>query len=219
MPLISDLFAPINIRGSGAVEFQGNGTIQFEGANLQAAFLDRLKQLLPPWFGNDETPILDGVLAGPAAVLAFVYKLLQYVQFQLRISTATDGFLDLASADFLGATEPREKGEADAAFSARLRSDFFPTRNTRQALEASLTRFGLQASIVEPWNPGDTGVLNNATALAYNTAGVWGSWAMPSQCFVTVNRPSGSTMTNSQIYAVIEGVRPTAVKVWVRIVG
>ncbi len=188
-------------------------------AASQSSFLGRIKALLPPWFGNDATPILDGVLAGPAWALSFIYQLFQYITLQVRIDTATDGFLDLISADFFGSSVPRNEGETDTAFRTRILAAFFPSRVTRPALVTALTALGLTVQVIEPWNPGDTGALNEPTTLGLNTAGYYGSRTMPFQCFAIVTRPSGSSVTNAQIYAAIEAVRPVARKIWVRIVG
>src|SRR5262245_61050768 len=74
--------------------------------------LGRLRLLLPPWFGS-MSPVLDGVLSGIAAILAFAFSLFQYVKRQTRISTATDGWLELIAWDFFGARFPRRKNEND----------------------------------------------------------------------------------------------------------
>ena len=178
----------------------------------------RLKNLLPPWFGDDDSPILDAVLQGPASALAYSYSLLAYVRLQTRIATASDGFLDLASADLFGDKLPRSAGEADDAFRARIKAALFPAKGTRPALVLALTSLtGVVPIIVEPWNPMDTGGWNNASAFALNTSGCWGSRATPSQCFVTVHTGT-SGATNAQVYAAIEGVRPAGKIVWTRIV-
>lgn len=131
----------------------------------QADVFARIKNLLPNWFGQDAapTPILDGLLQAPAAVLSFVYSLYQYARQQTRIATASDGWLDLIAQDFYGDTLPRQSGESDSAYRARIQANLFPPSNTIAAISASLTQItGMEPRIVEPWRPALTGVWDGA---------------------------------------------------------
>ena len=60
----------------------------------------RIKAVLPTRWFPDETPVLDSVLAGLASAWSSLYGLLATVRLQSRIATASDQFLDGASADF-----------------------------------------------------------------------------------------------------------------------
>jgi hypothetical protein len=107
----------------------------------------------------------------------------------------------------------------DAAFSTRIRGNFFASRNTKPALITVLTALGATVQVFEPWNPADMGALGQPSTLAYNVAGLRGSYTMTGQCFVIVTLPAGSTVTPSQVYAAVESVRPLAIKVWTKIVS
>src|ERR1700727_986655 len=96
----------------------------------QSDMLARLKAVLPSgWFPlsvvgqPSNTPILDGLLSGPAWALSWVYTLIEYANDQTRIATATDVWLDLAALDYFGGNLTRNPGESDSAFSARIRAN------------------------------------------------------------------------------------------------
>jgi hypothetical protein len=183
----------------------------------QSDILSRIKALLPPWFGDGPTPVLDGIVTGPATTLSFVYALIQYVKTQARIATETGGFLDLASSDFFGTSLPRQPAETDAAFLTRIKAAFFPSRNTVGAMTAALTALGLTVEIIEPWNPMETSAIGET--LYYSRSGYLGSRTLNNQCFLVVTRPEGSSVTNAQIYAAINATKPVAVVPWTAIVG
>jgi len=127
----------------------------------QADIFARLKAILPArWFGSpaDSTPILDAVLQGIANVLAFVYSLYAYAKLQTRISTATDGYLDLISADFFGTTLQRNTGQSDTSYRALILANLFREKATRNALIRVLQDLTGQTPIViEPTKPADCG--------------------------------------------------------------
>lgn len=127
----------------------------------QPDLFGRIKRLLPNWFGQDvaPTPILDGLLQGPAWLLSFVYSLIAYAKLQTRLATATDGWLDLISQDFLGSSLPRNLGESDATFLARIKANLFPPSNTVAAIVAAVGAItGTTPRLMEPWRPSQTGV-------------------------------------------------------------
>jgi hypothetical protein len=137
----------------------------------QADLLGRLKSLLPAgWFAPagatsgtsaSPTPVLDAILSGFAAVGSWGHALLRYASAQTRMATAGDGWLDIASLDYLGATLPRQPGEGDAAFRARILAAVLPHANTRAAIAAAIGNVtGALPRLVEPWNPADNGVLD-----------------------------------------------------------
>lgn len=83
---------------------------------------------------------------------------LQYADYATRIQTAIGDALDLASLDFLP-TIPRLPGEIDAAYRARIIAALLPSGATRTAISRAVQRVtGVRPRLVEPWNPGDTGV-------------------------------------------------------------
>jgi hypothetical protein len=162
--------------------------------------LARLKGTLPTnWFA-DATPMLDGLLTGLAQIWSCLHGQLGFVRQQTRIATATAGFLDAISSDFLGAALPRRLSEPDAAFRTRIQQELTRERNTRQALISVLTDLTARVPLVfEPARPADTGAWGGP--LGYGSAGGYGSLALPFQCFVTAYRNQGSGIAQVAGYA------------------
>ena len=153
--------------------------------------LARLKATLPARWFPDSTPILDGLLTGLAQTWSSLYAKLAFVRLQTRLATATGGFLDAISRDFLGAMLSRRLSEPDAAYRVRISKELLRERNTRNAVVTVLTDLTGRVPIVfEPSRPADTGAYG--TAAGYGAAGGWGSLALPFQCFVTAYRAQGS---------------------------
>lgn len=151
----------------------------------------RIKTGLPNgWFQGD-TPLLDGVLNGIAWALARVYDLTAYARLQTRVATATDGFLDLISADFFGPGLPRKPLEADDAFRSRILAQLLLERGTRRGLVRVLRLLtGRTPKVFEPARPADAGGYNT-NSCGYGAAGGYGSLAVPYQAFVVAYRPVG----------------------------
>lgn len=214
----------------------------------QTDMLGRLKSYLPRGWFPSVTPILDGVLSGPANALAFVYSMLTYARLQTRIATVSDGFLDMAAYDFFGLAFQRNTNESDAAFRVRLRAEVLRPRATRAALVKALVDLtGNTPIIFEPSRPADTGAYG--VLGGYGVAGRYGSMLMPYQCLVTVVRPTGlgiptiagygspsggygvgnseyadlsqmvGGVTDAQIYARVASIIPTATIAWTRLTG
>ena len=154
--------------------------------------LARLKSTLPQrWFGNP-TPILDAVLTGYAWAASFVYSLYVYAKQQTRIKTATDGWLDMISADFFGTTLLRAANQSDTSFRARIIANLFRERATRAGLIKVLVDLtGRIPKIFEPMRPLDTGAWG-ANIWGWGAAGGYGSTLMPFQCLVNAYRPLGT---------------------------
>lgn len=157
--------------------------------NLQAQILTRLQRLIPNgWFSVGLVPLRDALLSGIANALAFCYSLFAYVRLQTRIATATDGWLDMISADFFGTGLPRESGETGTRYRTRILANLLLERGTRPAMVQMLTVLtGLPPVIVEPWRPADTGAYS--VYGGYGVAGAYGSLNLPYQAFMTVYRP------------------------------
>ncbi|CAX60691.1 hypothetical protein ABEI05_05310 [Erwinia billingiae] len=152
----------------------------------------RLKGLLPPtWFG-ELNPFLNGVLTACSSALAWCYSLYVYAKLQTRMSTATDGWLDLTAHDFFGNNLKRSGGQADDLFRNQIKINLFRERGTRQAIIDILEDLTGQAPIIfEPQRPQDTGAYGGPT-IGYGQAGGYGSLSLPYQAFVTAQRPKGS---------------------------
>ncbi len=201
----------------------------------------RLKAVLPTRWFPDETPVLDTVLTGLATGWSSLYALLAVVRLQSRIATATDQFLDGASADFFGARLPRRNTEADDAFRLRIKQQLAREHATRAAVVDVVTDLtGTPPVIFEAGRVSDTGGYG-ANGFAYGSAGAWGSLNLPFQVFVTAKRAQGvgianiagygtagplaraslaaaaGQVTDADIYAAIASVMPTATRAWTRI--
>lgn len=154
----------------------------------------RIKRTLPRWFGPNgaSTPVLDAVLAAPAAVAAFVYGLIVYARAQTRIATASGAWLDMIAADFFGIGLQRLPNQSDASYRARILSAILRERGTRKGVrKALLDLTGKEPVIVEVTRPADTGGYSTG-GVGYGVGGAWGSLLLPYQSFVTAFRPSGS---------------------------
>jgi hypothetical protein len=157
----------------------------------QADMLARLKATLPTGWFPDSTPILDGLLSGLAQTWSQIYGLLSFVRQQTRLATATGGFLDGISRDFLSRLLPRRLSEPDAAYRVRIGKELLRERNTRHAVVSVLTDLtGRSPTVFEPARPADTGAYG--IAVGYGAGGGWGNLSLPFQCFVTAYRAQGS---------------------------
>jgi len=134
----------------------------------------RLKGLLPPtWFG-DSNPILTGALTACSSALAWCYSLYLYAKLQTRISTATDGWLDIAAYDFFGKNLQRSAGQSDDLFRNQMKINLFRERGTRQAIIDILEDMtGKTPYIFEPQRPLDTGAYGAAVAVSRATTATY----------------------------------------------
>ena len=150
----------------------------------------RLRAALPGrWFG-DVAPVLDGVLAGVAAVWAAIHAQLQAVIAQTRVATANGAFIDMIALDFFGRRVRRRVVEGDDPFRVRVLREMRRERGTRGAVVSALVDLTGRAPLLfEPARPADTGGWNGPAG--YGVAGRWGSLMLPRQCFVTAFRPTG----------------------------
>ena len=185
----------------------------------------RLKAVLPAgWFpvtGSGQpsaTPILDGVLAGVAAVWAWGFSLIQYAASQTRMATATDIWLDLIALDYFGTVDTRKPNEDDATFAARIKASIMPPAATRAALTAQLVALTGRAPVIfEPARPADTGVWGStapgfvfsAAPIGYNVSGGWGDLQLPFQAFVTAYLPITSGIGNIGAWIATNAGEPT----------
>ncbi len=155
-------------------------------------FGSRLRLTLPDHWFADTPPVLQGLLGGLSSAWAMLYSVLQVVKQQSRIATATNGFLDLASADFFADRLPRRTSEDDNAFRARILAAMQRERATRASLIAAASDAGFTAQVFEPARIADTGAYSVAGAIAWSVAGGWGSLEMPLECLVTAQGGSGA---------------------------
>jgi len=199
------------------------------------------------WFPAGMASLRDALLQGLASAFSFAYNLLAYVRLQTRIGTATDGFLDMIAGDFFGGTITRALGQSDASFRARIIINIFRERGTRRAVSLVLLQLTGRAPIIfEPARPADTGGYGvgcgygvaggygslllpmQAFVTAYRPPGAGiplvagygvstAGYGQPSQGeYASLNMFPGN-VTDADIYAAIDNVRPTGYTVWARI--
>lgn len=216
------------------------GDIDDMGARLQALVPSN-------WFTAGLAPLRDAALRGAASVLAFIFALLLYVRAQTRIATATDGFLDMIAADFFGTRLPRAENQSDTSYRARIIANLFRERGTRASVVQVLTQLtGREPLIFEPRRPADTGAYGaacgyglaggygsmvlprQAFVTAYrplgtgvpNIAGYGISttgYSTPSQGEYASLDMVRNAVTDADIYAAIDSVRPIGTTIWARI--
>ncbi len=217
-------------------------------ADDQANLLGRINALLPNrWFPVGASPIKDAVLSGAANALAAIYEMLVYLRLQTRISTATDGFLDLIAWDFFAGTLTRLVNQSDASFRNNILINLLQPRGTRASVSSILQRLtGRIPLIVEPQRAADCG--GYGIAYGYGSGGAYGSLLLPYQSFVIAYRtvifgapnvagygvPTGAYstpsraayidlalaqqgVTDSQIIASVESVRPAGYTIWLNL--
>src|ERR1700728_2069931 len=137
----------------------------------QEDFVTRLNNLLPNGWFSDTAPVLNAVLNGLAYCLALLYSLNAYAKLQTRLSTATDGFLDLAGFDFFGFTLLRRSKESDPSYRTRIFQNLLREKATRKGIIKVLTDLTGQTPIVfEPWRPLDCGAYDT-NICGYDVAG------------------------------------------------
>lgn len=208
-------------------------------------FLGRLKKLLPTRWFNVTAPIRDAVLGGISDALAWAYSLNAFVKLQERLGMATGQFIDLFAFDYLGLTIRRRVGELDAPFAARVKKEILRPRVTRAAMIEAITDFaGTPPTIIEPWNPSDTGAWD-IPETAYDVGGArWGDTTpLPSALIIFPPEvvsgppsipgwdvPQAAWDTNStayfdapqsesyeaEAYEVINETKPIGVPIWVQ---
>ncbi len=176
-------------------------------------FISRIRAVLPKRWFADQTPNLTAIISSIATPWTWLYGLLTYAGWQTRIGTATDSWLDLIALDFLGQGLPRQSGETDTSYRARIKHALLRSAATRSAISSCMENLtGSAPRIFEPANCGDTGAYATAagvsaiagSGLAYGLAGGWGDLNMPLQFFVTVQRPPTPGV------AMLAGYRTTA---------
>jgi len=158
----------------------------------QSDILARIKAVLPVRWFADTAPILDSLLSGLSWAWSWIYSLLNYVQAQTRIATASDVWLDVIASDFFGDRLRRRAGQSDDAFRLLIQDNLLREHGTRQAIiNAVKDLTGRQPSIFEPMRTTDTGGYT-AGGVGYGAGGGWGNMLLPFQCFVTAFRPLGT---------------------------
>jgi len=182
----------------------------------------RLKSTLPLWF-TDSTPVLDAILYGWATTWAFVYSLFAYAKKQSRILTASDGWLDMIAGDFFGLGLQRKSFQTDQSYRAAIQANILRERATRAGLIKLCTDVTGRTPIVfEPRRPGDNGAYSQPVGF-YGMARYASLTTLPYECFVKAYRPLPGTpqygISDADIYAAIDSVRPNNVTIWVQLLN
>ncbi|GAN55568.1 hypothetical protein [Tanticharoenia sakaeratensis] len=197
-----------------------------------ADIADRLRGLLPNgWFPAaplgaevEQAPVLAAVLSGFGSALAGFWQLIAEVAGQMRLSIMTGAFLDMAAADYFGASGLlRDVGEGDVTYRARIAGSLIAVRNTRTAVSAAISSLtGVKPVIIEPQNASDChayGGLASAGAgggYGYGTAGLRYGHQGSAQFFVET--ATGAASGVSAIAAVVSQTKAAGVAGWIRIV-
>ena len=208
---------------------------------------NRVLALIPNSWFPDTKPILTGLISGFAGGAAWAYSLIGFAKLQMRVSTATDIFLDLIAFDYLGRRVKRKSSQTDAVFANSIKLEVMRERGTRRGLLKAITDLtGNTVSAIEPFNANDTNALGVSMFLGENSASL-GSNAYPYSAFLTVITPPGSgipnmsglgtsfgglgagafalanpslvtgPVTNNDIYSTIETNRAAGITTWVNI--
>lgn len=152
--------------------------------------ISRLRAQLPRRWFPDDAPVLTALLSGLSATWVDVFSKLGYISRQARLRLVSDGWLDLASADYRGTNLIRRIGESDLLLRARL-LPIFRDKATRASVIARLLALtGNVATVIEPTILADTG--GYGIAMGYGVAGRYGTLNLPFQSFIDVGRPVGS---------------------------
>lgn len=126
-------------------------------------FAQRMFTLFPyPWLGNQArivTGIAYAIFLSIGTELNFISAQLYYAWTACRLQTATNGALDLFAMDYFGNNLPRQPGESDTAYRARIQALLFQPQVTREAIVNAI-EFAFPGIVIRPlegWNPADTG--------------------------------------------------------------
>lgn len=179
----------------------------------------RLGSVLPRWFGDlTQATLTNAVLQAFATTQSFAYSLIMYAAMQLRIKTATDGWLDMIAADFFGPSFTRRSGQTDTSFRSAIIANLLRERATRAGLIKVLQDVtGRTPVVIEFTHPLDCGAYRYL--FGYGQAGAYGSVVSPFNLLVKAYRPTVGLpqygITDADIYAAIDSVRPVNTRVWV----
>ena len=181
----------------------------------------RLSAVLPPsWFPAAAAPVLTALLEAAGYVGALVYSIVAFASLQLRIATASGGWLDMICFDFLARTLTRG-GMSDASFAAAIKRRILRQGGTRAGIAAELQSLtGNAPTIIEGFNPGDCGAFcggpvpigyagggtGYSTTQATAGAGYWGT-----------RRAAQGSAAASDIYATVADMTAAGVAGWVAI--
>lgn len=153
---------------------------------------NRLRAVFPNWFADPSAaPYSSAVFRGFANGIAYAYSAVQFARLQIRLSTATGGWLDLLAWDFFRTGYLRRTAEPDASFRSRLLKEVFRRRVTRAAILAMLLDLtGRPGTIIELNNTSDIGSWDGP-ALGYDVYGGWGS-TVNNSLIIIAQRPANS---------------------------
>jgi hypothetical protein len=128
-------------------------------------FVSRLEQVIPPWFG-EKYPLLSAFLTGFASMESFLYGLLQYVQEQVVIQTATGNNLDLVCCDYFEGLFERYPQMSDTQFRVLIQATLLEPLCTRQAMENAIYNLtGYYPKIYEPFQTEGNAFLDSVSFL------------------------------------------------------
>lgn len=207
----------------------------------------RIATVLPTGWFSSTGNLLTAIVQGLASGHAFIYSLIQNVKLQSRIKTANDAFLDLIARDFFGSNLNRGTNQSDANFRSQIIFNLFRERATRSAIINVLTDLtGRAPKVIEPQRPLDCGAYGSlygygtmgaygsvvcqfdAFVRAYRPQGSGipyvagygissGGYSQASQAdYASINSVL-DYVTDANIYAAIDSVKPVATNIYVSI--
>lgn len=188
------------------------------GVVLNSDIVARLQRWLPKgWFPNSVGTRIFAMLTGFSAALSTVLGQITYVKLQTRVSTATDGFLDMISFDYFGTSLPRLSAEVDNVFRARILANLLRQRATRAGMISTLAALtGRTPRVFEPKRPMDTGSWGGNPFGGYGVAGGYTNAAIQTfQAQIVAYRGNG--VPDAAIYAAVDAAKPIATVMWTAI--
>lgn len=206
--------------------------------------ISRLQRWLPQgWFPTRAGTRIYAILSGFASLLSTLYGWAIYLRLQTRIATATDGFLDLASADYFGSLLPRLTAETDTLFSGRIRREVVRDKLTRNAIDKLLFEMTGQHPVITElergadclawrgrygWRTGAMSSIAGRYAVFIKTihAGVFGintgawrnpnaAWRVPTFVYADPSMVTGTGFTDHQLLDALDRIRAAGVTYWV----
>jgi hypothetical protein len=125
-------------------------------------YANRMAALFPPGWSSPEAKSPGGVLYAIMGMigsgLSSENGAVRYAFAATRVQTAVGDALDLVAQDYLGNRLPRNPGENDTSYRARITAALLPQGATRAAVIKAVTdATGHTPRVIEPWRPSDTG--------------------------------------------------------------
>lgn len=179
--------------------------------NLQQIDLTRrLVNLFPRPWSDDASKQPGGILFAimDSVFGAQNYNILQAIQFiwaSTRITTAYGSALDVISVDYFGTGLPRQPGESDTSFKARIFQALLQPRVTRANIQNAIyLQVGVEPTMTELWNPADASAYDEVSFFdidnpPHNSC-KWGDDSLQYQGLISLEAPVYSVAGGQPMY-------------------